>query len=1269
MDHPLENLGPDRFQQLVSALVARENPGSQCFPVGQADGGRDAVAPTSVGGLHVYQSKYSRNPAEVEDRAKWVMDAVDGEAPKVERLLREGAIERFTIVTNVRGTARAASGEIDRVQAHLDKALPVPAMCWWREDVDRRLESAWEIKWSYPDILTPGDLLRALASGRSLDDESRLMVLRAFVRNQYENDRDVKFKQMDLQNRLLDLFVDVPCEPLSTRQRYPRSYRSTARRRSTRGAWAAILKQRAKADYSLDSNNALLTDPAFYWQNEPDIGAAEFILHPAVQQLAPRIVLEGAPGQGKSTVVQFVAQVHRTRLLGIADEMSEIAPTLMQSPIRIPVKVDLRDFALWMGRRNPFSADASEPLEAQWKPTLESFLAALIADGSGGGNFSVSDLMALANDHPLLLILDGLDEIAAIKDRKSVVDQIQRGVSRLEENSCALQVVATSRPAAFANSPTLSPSRFEYCLLSDLRPSQIAEYADRWTTARNMPSREAGKLKREVIRRVEEPHLRDLARNPMQLAILIGVMNTRGSSLPDRRTHLYDSYVSLLFDREAEKSLLVRDNRELLVDMHGYVAWIIHTRVEQDAQRGSLGADELRDLLTEYLAREEQDVALVDSLFLGMVERVVALVSRVEGTFEFEVQPLREYFAARYLYETANYSPPGREVTGTIVDRFEALSRDFYWQNVLRFYAGYYSKGELPSIAMSLEDLYSDPDFGRTDHPRLISSSFLSDWVFSQSRPTMKRVVELMVDGLGARHVIRSRGWSRMARSTAQLSIPWEAGGSEVVQACFDLLTEPLSLDLEVDLCRLIQRNMVSGDAHAKWLSHRPGREMSHEKWCRVAHWLGVLAELPVPTLLEYWHEAGGPEAGNPYTARILSVRREDAISQDVELHAACIESILRADTNGIRSAPLSHPIFALAELLSWHRWEGLAMAFAQGYSPAPFLGDSNKMAEYASAIQQSDDIRLRRFGGSLLKAEHPPLDAWVGSLDLWEDLIDRGQDAFGTAAVWNRIALCATVISHGPTRYADYDKLFDGRISLIRRVRAARLRSGAYRWWAIQLEAATSEAQRVMALVLLLAWGTNSCLRRLASLVESQLATLSADAFAEVCLQTRILWRMQSEAGSSSQLDEDIVASAGTTCPHLVQALEPRWDPEALAPLLEQFQTTDTDPTERASMVRLRLRSALLSGNGWDEFCDLVERSGDVDLGSAMFNLDFAPEREAMADRIPLPIARRIVDGAAQYPGFLVGSAEARCRAHAADQIVAVGLVAERQGWFPRSQ
>ena len=87
--------------------------------------------------------------------------------------------------------------------------------------------------------------------------------------------------------------------------------------------------------------------------------------------------------------------------------------------------------------------------------------------------------------------------------------------------------------------------------------------------------------------------------------------------------------------------------------------------------------------------QEEHDSELAEELLKGTVERVGALVSRVEGMFEFEVQPLREYFAARHLYKTAPYSPVGQAHKGTRPERFEAIAASSYWTNVTRFFCGF----------------------------------------------------------------------------------------------------------------------------------------------------------------------------------------------------------------------------------------------------------------------------------------------------------------------------------------------------------------------------------------------------------------------------------------------------------------------------------------------------------------------------------------------------------------------------------------------------
>ena len=347
----------------------------------------------------------------------------------------------------------------------------------------------------------------------------------------------------------------------------------------------------------------------------------------------------------------------------------------------------------------------------------------------------------------MLLVFDGLDEVADIGRRREVVDEISKGINRLREIAVSMQSLVTSRPAAFANSPGLPEDTFLYLHLISINQPLIEQYAEKWLRARRLDGKEASDVRRILRDKLDQPHLRELARNPMQLAILLSLIQTRGGSLPDKRTALYDSYVELFFNREAEKSSVVRDYRDLLLDIHRYLAWVLHSEAQTKQNRGSVSADRLRQLVETYLTEEGHDPSLAHRVFTGMVERVVALVSRVEGTYEFEVQPLREYFAARHLYNTAPYSPPGRECHGTLPERFDALSRDFFWQNVTRFYAGCYSKGELPSLVDRLEELARSPEYKHTSHPQSLAATLLSDWVFAQHPKSMRQVVTLILDG------------------------------------------------------------------------------------------------------------------------------------------------------------------------------------------------------------------------------------------------------------------------------------------------------------------------------------------------------------------------------------------------------------------------------------------------------------------------------------------------------------------------------------------
>jgi hypothetical protein len=347
MAYNLEELGDERFQQLCQAVLTRAFPDLQCLPVGQPDGGRDAFVRhrvrTRVADCLIYQVKFVRDPNS--------RDAHDS------------------------------------------------SHCWWRDDIERRIDTFSDIKWSYPDMIRATDLLLLLLQNHSNDKEMdrRIEVIRAYLAHQYNIDSQLKFKQIDLQTNILDIFVDVPAQIV-----LPTNEEAQARLKDALlPRLYYLLRNRSVNSSSLDDSEAP--------------GAAFLLADPDVARAFPRIVIEGAPGQGKSTVTQYVCQIQRMMLLG-RSELHRVPKKQSPTQARIPFRVDLRDYATWLAGRDPFSDDQATPLPPNITPLLESFLAAQVHRYTAR-SFTVDDLAAVARSSQLLIMLDGFDEVADIPTR------------------------------------------------------------------------------------------------------------------------------------------------------------------------------------------------------------------------------------------------------------------------------------------------------------------------------------------------------------------------------------------------------------------------------------------------------------------------------------------------------------------------------------------------------------------------------------------------------------------------------------------------------------------------------------------------------------------------------------------------------------------------------------------------------------------------------------------------------------------------------------
>jgi hypothetical protein len=237
--------------------------------------------------------------------------------------------------------------------------------------------------------------------------------------------------------------------------------------------------------------------------------SAEFVLRSmSKSQLSrlSRIVLEGAPGQGKSTITQYVCQVMRMHLLGKETALEALPKQHRSTRVRIPFRVDLRDLAKWMVGTDPFQSKPAKISDDEPK-SFEGFLAAQLRFVSGGHQFTVSDLSAVARASHIFLALDGFDEVADVEVRRYLVSEISRGTTRLlNAGGFSIQTVVTSRPAAFTKSVRFPREQWTYFELLPLERKEVESYTWKWMRAKGLKEAEKTAFRRNLDSKLREAH-------------------------------------------------------------------------------------------------------------------------------------------------------------------------------------------------------------------------------------------------------------------------------------------------------------------------------------------------------------------------------------------------------------------------------------------------------------------------------------------------------------------------------------------------------------------------------------------------------------------------------------------------------------------------------------------------------------------------------------------------------------------------------------------
>ena len=535
----------------------------------------------------------------------------------------------------------------------------------------------------------------------------------------------------------------------------------------------------------------------------------------------------------------------------------------------------------------------------------------------------------------------------------------------------------------------------------------------------------------------------------------------------------------------------------------------------------------LKTCVRHYLESEEYDVALADKLVRGTMERVGALVSRVEGTFEFEVQPLREYFTAWHLYKTAKYSPAGAPTTGTKPDRFDALARSFYWTNVTRFYCGFYDKGELGSLVEGLIQLSGEDGYNLVSQPRGLAMMLLGDQVFAQSPRTMKRLIA---------HMVEEPGFQRMTASNRGqiqrgMGLPEMAGREFLFEACLDKLDEEHEAHRRRILRQVIAENASIDTLKSVWRA----RFKNKETLCaplREATDFGIIGDF---TASEMRHLTKNNDELRAkwfvQAGRYEEVANDDRLSDLAQ--KGFFDGQLSFPIRQYSENRLPSAMEVLSEMLSagaltmifsnsgWHS----SMSMMRQHR----LGNSMQTIAESLKADNSDHGGIGMFAARIVEIFLERQRNWTTHWGPWEELVDTGFAHAPSAEIFVRAALISTAVDESYTSEEkatfnlhvedDYtfasasgrdddqsgaddsefnpvwgDDGFAPTPGLVGRLQVARANCGAAAWWANRLDDLGDGTTRLIGLATLCLWATPSVIAEHQATIDAALEGLDYD-------------------------------------------------------------------------------------------------------------------------------------------------------------------------------
>lgn len=676
MDFEFKTFSPRSFERFAQAMALHTlGNGVMVFGDGP-DGGREAAyegslnfpaSPENWSGYTIMQAKFLQVPGSPHEDADWLVAQLRAELSKFTKpdsKLRKP--EYYILVSNARlspmpenDRAKGGIAKIDEVFAEFKDELKLKDYRVWHLDqLCTMLINADSLRRSYAAWLSTSDVIADLLAQSNARTASIKDGMYRYLARELRSHQPIRLQQAghsgNSQTMIEDVFVDLPFR--KDRQR---------RRETSKKLLLATL---------LDQSRDCLDGASVTAQQDQILGRPE------------RILILGGPGQGKSTLSQFLAQIFRANILksnntgnNTAEINTIINKTLKYAedvnlsidiPRRFPIRIDLPIFADWLSKRDKDQCTS-----------LLDHIAGHITQISST-EICATSLREWFSNHPTVIILDGLDEVPSSANRSVVL----RAVNEFwdEASQADLLMVVTTRPQGYNDD--LDPKLYTKLELVPLRPEQAIEYANKLAGALLVDTIQRDRVLERIADAAASKTTARLLVSPLQVAILISLIDQRGDA-PTDRWSLFDKYFGVMLQREQGKlgrvGEVMRHWSRQISAIHYRAGFLLHVEAETlGHSEPQLTSNDLEALVRGQLEDEGYEGNELHESIRALIEvsteRMVLLVQNAEDRFTFEVRSLQEFMAAAYVMS-------GRE--STVQKRLKAIANKTHWLHVFQIAA------------------------------------------------------------------------------------------------------------------------------------------------------------------------------------------------------------------------------------------------------------------------------------------------------------------------------------------------------------------------------------------------------------------------------------------------------------------------------------------------------------------------------------------------------------------------------------------------------